>query len=153
MRMLLKIALALLTAAYIGGMPVIAPAEKQTESWQSRSTIAEPGQNAPTVERPNSSNRREEFRMMMQQYQEELDQLSKDVADEEPVCTRICLRILSIVLVISFTSFLSSCTAPPASSATRSSETRSSAIVSSLSKLSIAFAPVASFSRSAVTSC
>jgi chromosome segregation ATPase len=82
MRMLVKIVLALLTAAYIAGMPVIAPAEKQTaESWQSRPTIAEPGQTAPTIERPNSSNRREEFRLMIQQYQEELDQLSKDVAD------------------------------------------------------------------------
>lgn len=72
MRMIMKAVLALLAAAYIGGMPGIAPAEKQ---------VAPSGQSAPSVETPNSPNKREEFRMMIQQYQEELDQLSKDVAD------------------------------------------------------------------------
>jgi hypothetical protein len=38
------------------------------------------GQSRPP-ERPNSPNAREEFRMMIQQYQAELDQLGRDVAD------------------------------------------------------------------------
>jgi chromosome segregation ATPase len=58
-------------------MPAIVPAEL----WQRGPTVAPPAQSGPTVERPNSLNKREEFRMMLQQYQDELDQLSKDVAD------------------------------------------------------------------------
>jgi DNA repair exonuclease SbcCD ATPase subunit len=81
MRILVKIVLALLTAAYIGGMPIIAPAQKFAEPWQRGPTIPGQGQSGPTVERPNAPNKREEFRMMLQQYQDELDQLSKDVAD------------------------------------------------------------------------
>jgi chromosome segregation ATPase len=51
---------------------VIAPAENKITLF---------GQNGSTVERPNTPNKREEFRMMLQQYQDELEQLSKDVAD------------------------------------------------------------------------
>lgn len=72
--------IALLTAAYIGGMPVIAPAQF-AQPWQRGPSPTQSWQSGPTVERPNAPNKREEFRMMLQQYQDELDQLSRDVAD------------------------------------------------------------------------
>jgi hypothetical protein len=80
MRMLVRVTLALLTTASIGGLPAVATAQF-TELWQRGPSIAGPRQNGPTVERPNAPNKREEFRMMLQQYQDELDQLSRGVAD------------------------------------------------------------------------
>jgi polyhydroxyalkanoate synthesis regulator phasin len=69
MKKLSRVLALLLASTCIGG-PVVTPAQTiQTE----RNALA-PG-------KPNIPNARKEFRAMIQQYQGELDQLSKDVAD------------------------------------------------------------------------
>jgi polyhydroxyalkanoate synthesis regulator phasin len=66
------LALALCAAAYFTAMPVNVLGQRQ---------IPETIQSAPPATKPNIPNARKEFRAMIQQYQGELDQLSKDVAD------------------------------------------------------------------------
>ena len=69
MKKLSRVLALLLASTCIGG-PVVTPAQTiQSE------------RNAPAPGRPNIPNARKEFRAMIQQYQGELDQLSKDVAD------------------------------------------------------------------------
>jgi peptidoglycan hydrolase CwlO-like protein len=66
------LALALCAAAYFTAMPVNVLGQRQ---------IPETIQSAPPATKSNIPNARKEFRAMIQQYQGELDQLSKDVAD------------------------------------------------------------------------
>ena len=63
---------ALLTAGYVSAMPATVTAQKQAP---------EAGQNGSAQAKPNPPAAREEFRALMQQYQGELEQLSKDVGD------------------------------------------------------------------------
>jgi polyhydroxyalkanoate synthesis regulator phasin len=67
-----QLALALCAAAYFTAMPVNVLGQRQ---------IPETIQSAPPAAKPSIPNARKEFRAMIQQYQGELEQLSKDVAD------------------------------------------------------------------------
>ncbi len=70
MNKLSRVLALLLAGTCIGGPSVTVPAQTiQSE------------RNAPAPAKPNIPNARKEFRAMIQQYQGELDQLSKDVAD------------------------------------------------------------------------
>jgi hypothetical protein len=72
MKTMQRRAMAALFATAIGAMPITAIAQKQAP---------EAGQNGAPQAKPNTPVAREEFRSLMQQYQGELEQLSKDVGD------------------------------------------------------------------------